>query len=126
LGNDRVRRQVGSTVGSKKVLPQGAPLATGDDVGVPLLRISDMAFDVLDRLHVGQRDDHRARLKAVGYHRLWFRLSLSARSLPSTATYATAGVAGFHGRMCLSYVPNGPASRGIDATEKSRGHYGPR
>ena len=54
-----------STVGSKKVLPWSA-LAAGDDLGALLDGVGDVRLDLLDRLHVDQRPDHRTGLEPVG------------------------------------------------------------
>jgi hypothetical protein len=60
-----------STVGSKKLPPglycrSGGALAAGDNLGAFLDRIGDVRLDLLDRLHVDQRPDHRTRLEPVG------------------------------------------------------------
>jgi hypothetical protein len=51
------------TVGSKK--GRRAP-AAGHHLGAPPDRVRDMRLDLLDRLHVDQRSDHRTRLEPVG------------------------------------------------------------
>jgi hypothetical protein len=41
-------------------------LAAGNDLGALLDSIGDVRFDLLDRFHVDQGPDHRARLEPVG------------------------------------------------------------
>ena len=41
-------------------------LAAGDDLGALLDGVGDVRLDLLDRLHVNQRADHRTRLEPVG------------------------------------------------------------
>jgi ParB family chromosome partitioning protein len=55
-----------STVGSKKLPPCAARFAAQDDLGALLDGVGNVRLDLLDRLHVDQRPDHRARLEAVG------------------------------------------------------------
>jgi hypothetical protein len=43
-----------------------AALAADDDFGALLQGVGDVGFDLLDRLHVDQGPDHRARLEPVG------------------------------------------------------------
>jgi hypothetical protein len=47
------------------VLPSAA-VATGHHLVPFFHRVGDMRFDLLDRLYVDQRPDHRARLEPVG------------------------------------------------------------
>jgi hypothetical protein len=54
-----------NTVGSKKLPPLRGALAAEDDLGALLDRVGDVRLDLLDRLHVDQRADHRARLEPV-------------------------------------------------------------
>jgi hypothetical protein len=44
----------------------GGALAAGDDLGTLFDRVGDVGLDLLDRLHVDQRPDHRTRLEPVG------------------------------------------------------------
>jgi len=41
----------------------GGALAAGDDLGTLFDRVGDVGLDLLDRLHVDQRADHRTRLE---------------------------------------------------------------
>jgi len=43
----------------------GGAIAAGDDFGALLQRVGNVRLDLLDRLHVDQWPDHRARLEPV-------------------------------------------------------------
>jgi len=60
-----------STVGSKKLPPNlyvegGGALAAGDHLGALPHGVGDVRLDLLDRLHVDERPDHRTRFEPVG------------------------------------------------------------
>jgi len=44
----------------------GGAFAAGDDFGAFLDRVGDVRLDLLDRLPVNERPDHRTRLEPVG------------------------------------------------------------
>jgi hypothetical protein len=54
------------TVGSKKAAAECAALGAGDDLGAFFQSVGDMRLDLLDRLRVDQRADHRTRLEPGG------------------------------------------------------------
>ena len=54
------------TVGSKKLPPWAARLPPVTTLAALLQGVGDMRLDLLARLHVDQRADHRTRLEPVG------------------------------------------------------------
>jgi hypothetical protein len=55
-----------STVRLEEAAALGGALAAGDHLGALFQRVGDVRLDLLDRLHVDQRPDHRTRLEPVG------------------------------------------------------------
>jgi hypothetical protein len=66
LGDDHVGRHIGQHRQLEEAAALRGPLAAGDDFGAFLQGVGDVRLDLLDRLHVDQRPDHRSRLEAIG------------------------------------------------------------
>jgi hypothetical protein len=66
LGDDHVGRHIGQHHRLEEAAALRGPLAAGDDFGAFLQGVGDVRLDLLDRLHVDQRPDHRTRLEAIG------------------------------------------------------------
>src|SRR6516162_10368735 len=66
LGDDHVGRHIGQNRRLEEGAAECRPLAAGYHLGTLLDRVGDVRLDLLDRLHVDTRPDHRPRLEAVG------------------------------------------------------------
>src|SRR5438552_6851480 len=66
LGDDHVGRHIGQDRRLEEAAALGGALAAGDHLGALLQRVGDVRLDLLDRLHVDQRPDHRTRLEPRG------------------------------------------------------------
>jgi hypothetical protein len=66
LGDDHVGRHIGQDGRLEEAAVLRGPLAAGDDLGALLDGVGDVRLDLLHRLHVDQRADHRTRREPVG------------------------------------------------------------
>jgi hypothetical protein len=66
LRDDHVGRHIGQHCRLEEADALGGALAAGDHLGALLQGVGNVRLDLLDRLHVDQRPDDRARLEPVG------------------------------------------------------------